>query len=251
MLKQSLEQLEESHFGAQHAVNHPCESQELFALQEALSRLAPQDAAMVKAFLDSKAEQSASFAPPSLAQAIPPPAAMPMGLGSFPGACFPPGHMYGGQSYTKPEGRVPVQQGQHNAARARGERNPRATKGTPQAKSATNDSTESLSTHLRDLSIIDNARVIMLRKINHLGIEPNAALEAHFSTFGKVDRVMVSATRTKNANGTASRLRPATVGFMVMADAGAVQAAIAGGEEHTVQGVTIMASRFQSHSIDE
>merc|ERR1719281_1886289 len=95
MLKQSLEQLEESHFGTQHAVNHSFESQELFALREALGRLAPQDAAMVKAFLDSKAEQPASFAPPSLAQAIPPPTCMPMGFGALDAQPMNHGHFSG------------------------------------------------------------------------------------------------------------------------------------------------------------
>lgn len=111
-------------------------------------------------------------------------------------------------------------------------------------------SEESLSTQLRDLSDIDNNRVVMVRKINRLGLESASPLKSHFSQFGSVERVMAAPARAKAQFGQAkTRLRPATMGFVVMSTAEQANAAFKFGAEHMLDGCTIVVSPFQSHSI--
>jgi len=45
---------------------------------------------------------------------------------------------------------------------------------------------------LRELEHVDCNRVILVRKINTLGFAAPAALEQHYSRFGKVERVLVA-----------------------------------------------------------
>merc|ERR1719487_288001 len=105
---------------------------------------------------------------------------------------------------------------------------------------APGDSEESLRTQLRDLAEMDNACVLMVRKINRLGLNSAAPLKEYFSRFGAVARVMVAPTRSKAQFGQAkARVRPAPLGFVVMSKSDDANAILAHGAEHIVDGQTI------------
>lgn len=109
----------------------------------------------------------------------------------------------------------------------------------------------SMSTFLRDLSMTDNARVLMVRKIAKLGFDAPSILQAYFSTFGDVERVMAGATKQSVKTSQRTRLRPATVGFVVFDQPEQVEAALNHGSVHVVGGEPITVGRFQSHSVDD
>lgn len=119
------------------------------------------------------------------------------------------------------------------------------------ARSTAEEEKETLRTNLRDLSLCEHTHVIMVRKINRLGIDSPALLEAHFSKYGPVQRVMVSHSRAKSIFGRAgaARVRPAGLGFLIMSRAEDVDAILASGPEHNVEGALITTSRFESRSI--
>jgi hypothetical protein len=119
----------------------------------------------------------------------------------------------------------------------------------------TDDSGESLRTQLKDLAEIDNARVLMVRKINRLGLDSAPPLKDYFSKFGGVDRVLVAPTRAKAQFGqtrnVTARVRAAPLGFVVMSTVDEAIAALAAGSEQIVSGQAIGVYPFQSHDIDE
>jgi len=106
---------------------------------------------------------------------------------------------------------------------------------------------DTLTTILHDLSLLDSRRVFVVRNIHHIGIDSAAVLETYFSQFGNIERVMVSHWRSKNSGQ--MRLRAATVGFLVMSKAEDVQAVLAFGQDHYVKGVAVSARPFrEAHS---
>lgn len=113
---------------------------------------------------------------------------------------------------------------------------------------------DSLRTFLCELSALKNARVITVRKIKYLGLNPGKVLEKYFSKFGHVERVLVTPTHTKRSTDERrpgdKRLRASNVGFVVMGNVEGVEAALQHGEEHALEGGFISAYRFESHSID-
>jgi len=204
----------------------------LAVLQDALTKLTPQQASMMKSFLDKKVtsdnpETSTYNAFPrcvpmaSLAQA----------------ACRHPGGMQDSSQACD----------RFNEYQANQARIPRraAPKSTPAPGFE-----ESLKDHLRDLAELDSARVLMVRRINRLGMDSPLLLKAYFARFGDVDRVMVAHTRTKAKGLEKARVRPAPLGFVVMGTPEQAKAALAQGEMHSVKGVDIGAYSFESHSID-
>jgi hypothetical protein len=250
------------------------------ALQAALSKLTVQDTAKLRSFLGSKElEQSgqawqAPFAMPvadaevdvGSGQFYGPsfPAAAPMGMqypntqGSVvhtvppPGAVgFSPVTMFPGVGMSAmagaahPHPRTPF--GSHQPrAKASCKNAPEAS-----AQSTAEDAKDTLRTNLRDLSFCDPACVLMVRKINRLGLESEGVLEAYFSKFGTVSRVMVSHSRAKSIFGRgAARIRPAGLGFLIMETAEAVQAILAEGKEHDVNGATISTHLFESRDLE-
>merc|ERR1719454_1288287 len=93
---------------------------------------------------------------------------------------------------------------------------------------------DSLKDFLRDLSLVDDARVLQLRKISHLGLNSSKLLENYLSAFGNVERIMVSHPQQRKKNET--RVRPAKMGFAVMSNAADAQAALSQGVVHTPLG---------------
>jgi len=214
----------------------PCESQPLVALQEALARLSPQETSKVKAYLDDREQQNVS-PHPSAMQSYGYPGMMQQNeIPSFDQFyCQPsPPNMAAGwpcppSGWSQPIGGGPI----NKASRVPKQQSKRKPAVEP----------ESLATHLRDLANVDSARVLLVRRINHL-VDPTVAIKDYFSKFGPVDNIMLSGTRSKPG-----KIRPATLGFVVMAAVEGVEAILAKGLEHDIQGVSISVSLFQSHDI--
>lgn len=119
------------------------------------------------------------------------------------------------------------------------------------SRAMADDAKATLRTNLRDLSLADPAHVLMVRKINRLGLDSPGVLEAYFSRYGTVERVLVSHSRARSMFGRgAARVRPAGLGFLIMADVEGVEAALAAGLEHEIQGSSITVSRFESRTMD-
>jgi len=118
---------------------------------------------------------------------------------------------------------------------------------------------DTLRTFLTGLANTDSERVLTVRRINRLGLDSKTLLKPYFEKFGEVDEVMVSHTTPKSVNGSGQphrderrRIRPAVLGFIVMCKAEDAKAAMDyEGGNHVINGVTITAGPFQSHSIDE
>jgi len=111
-------------------------------------------------------------------------------------------------------------------------------------------SDKSLKDHLKVLSELDTcARVLMVRRINRLGLDSPTLLEDYFKKFGHIERVLVAHTRSKvkGSHSTTTRVRPAPLGFVIMSTPEEANAALAQGTEHAVQpGLEIGAYTFES-----
>jgi len=260
VLKGALQEWEASNLEEQYPEEPtaPSDGSNLIALQQAISRLSSKDAAVVRAVLQSKeATQNpmpcmeAPMMPPvqmgAMYQGFHDPATAWAGNVAVPaGHMAPPGNFYGQQPFFAPtEWGQPVgQRPSFTPFQGISRQNAHA---KPRKAEVPAEDSESLATHLRDLAALDSARVLMVRKINHLsGGDVPASLKAYFKKFGMVDRIMMSATRSATKP---ARIRPATLGFMVMETAEAALAILADGPEHVVEGVTITVTTFKSHSI--
>jgi len=204
----------------------PLSESNILALKEALDRLAPDEIATVKLLLDSKVRDA------GIVNATGP------GYGSSRLQTQP---SRSDMSTRRPFAPFQCSQAQHNAVK-RTAHPGRPTRELPPKE-------ETLRTFLLDLSLVDNARVLSLRKISALGIDSPNLLETYLSKFGKVERMMISHTMNRNANNAMTRLRPAALGFAVMEKAEEAQTVLAT-KAHKVAGVEITIAPFQSHSID-
>jgi len=244
LLKGALEEWETTNLGEQSPKElvGSVEDQTMFALKEALNRLTPKDASMVRNFLTSKeAEENAAMVNAA-------PMQMPwnaMGANSerrdnSHNAPPPPRHLWGNQGTPvgAPRPFTPFSGGA----------NPKRPQRKPAPTEKIDDGESSLRTNLRDLAEIESGRVLMVRKINRLGMESATTLETYFAKFG-VERVMVSHSRSKSTYGQ-TRLRPATLGHIVFCSVDAAQAVLDAGAEHVVDGIAIGVCAFQSHPVD-
>jgi len=218
------------------AAQNNVEGNPLLALQEALNKLTPQEAQVVRSLLESKEKEQTPCYNQPIAWAhasTPTPWSNPMCSRptSRPFAPWSPQAFRPMTAKSQPQ-RAP------GGLAARG----------PSAKQH-DDTADTLRSNLYDLSLLDSSKILMVRKINRIGMDSAGVLEAYFSKFGTIERVMVSHSRSKSNMGQ-MRLRPATVGFLVMSKAEDVRAVLAFGEEHCVQGVAVSALPFQSHAVD-
>merc|ERR1719160_1821297 len=89
--------------------------------------------------------------------------------------------------------------------------------------------------------------VIIVRKIKKLGFESPQLLDEHFSQYGEVKELLVAHSHvkptSKRPNG---RVRPAALGFVVMATAEAVQSALKAGANQMIYGHAIELASFES-----
>jgi len=201
----------------------------LSSLKSALDRLTPQEIATVKSLLDNKLQVSEHGGAYPLQLTPLPPKGITAPVRSdqplfqrLPATRRPFAPFQGGQTHAQ----------RHNV--------------TP-TMSKDGESQDSLAAFLRELSLLDNNRVLTLRKINKLGLEPTDALQTYLSKFGPVERIMVCATPAGKGR---ARMRPAALGFAVMSKAEDAKAALDFGEHHHVAGADIVVAPFASHSID-
>merc|ERR1719506_2934297 len=97
--------------------------------------------------------------------------------------------------------------------------------------------------------------VIIVRKIKKLGFESPQLLDEHFSQFGEVKELLVAHSHVKpTAKRPNGRVRPAALGFVVMANEESAQTAFkAGADQMIYSNVIELASfeSFDSHYADE
>jgi len=105
-----------------------------------------------------------------------------------------------------------------------------------------------LRDNLLQLSSFDPECVILVRKINRLGLNSPQLLEIYFSRFGPVERVLISHSIDKpNEKRRHPRWRPAGLGFIAMRNAQDAAAAIGHASEHIVLGVHIVVAPYEDH----
>jgi hypothetical protein len=111
----------------------------------------------------------------------------------------------------------------------------------------TRDDTEnSLRTNLRKLAAIDTARIMMVKKISKLGLNSPKILTDYFSKFGTVTDVFVTHAIDKRADRLKPRVRPASIGFVVMDSPEAASAALSLGLEQDVNGVMVYVGTYEN-----
>lgn len=110
---------------------------------------------------------------------------------------------------------------------------------------------DTLRTHLRELQGTDPRKVLVIRKIKALGLEAAAALRGHYSKFGNVEQIYVAHSygKSTSSNG-ATRLRPSSPGFLVMARIQDAEAILQQGEQQRVDGAEIQVHRFEHRSLN-
>lgn len=106
---------------------------------------------------------------------------------------------------------------------------------------------ETLRKHLRELQQMEPNRILLVRKINRLGFQSPQKLEAYFSQFGTVSRVLIahSHVRSQNRGVAVMRQRPSGLGFVVMSSSEEVEKIIDLGPEQVVEGASIRICRFE------
>lgn len=224
LLKESLQGLGSEQPGMPvQAQAEAAEQDALSTLKEAISKLTPQDAGVLRSFLHAK-ETGMTMKPPSFRDTGP---VTPLG-----------GPPWASQTV----GTRPMQRQFKPFLSAK-------KPAPPKPPVQMGDDADTLRTSLRDLAQLDSNRVVLVRRINRLGLDSPAALQDYFAKYGTIDRLLVSHSRSKSTSGT-TRVRPATVGFLVMSNADDAQAILAQ-PEHIVQGAAIVVSTFQSHAIGE
>jgi hypothetical protein len=89
--------------------------------------------------------------------------------------------------------------------------------------------------------------VIIVRKIKRLGFESPQLLDEHFSQYGEVNELLVAHSHVKpTAKRPNGRVRPAALGFVVMANEEAAQNAFKAGADQMICGHFIELAPFES-----
>jgi len=116
------------------------------------------------------------------------------------------------------------------------------------------ESTDTLKLHLSYLIELDPGRVLVVRKINRLGLQSPTTLANHFARYGTVDRVLVAHSKTKQASfshhrppSIKERTRPAGLGFVVMRLPEEACMILAEGSEQLIDGMSISVRQFECH----
>lgn len=108
------------------------------------------------------------------------------------------------------------------------------------------DRFQTLRDHLQELQDTPPANVFIVRKINRLGFNSPGLLKDHFARRGSVQSVLVAHSNVHcPARRSTTRLRPAAMGFVVMATQEEAEAVLVEGEEHFVGGVPIIVQPYK------
>jgi len=113
------------------------------------------------------------------------------------------------------------------------------------------DINQSMRLQLEKLKQHPAGHALIVRKIKSLGFDSAEVLKEHFGQYGSVAEVLVAHSITKpSAKRSKGRVRPATLGFVVMASLEGAAAALAAGEQQmitTTAPCTIEVSRHQAN----
>lgn len=102
-----------------------------------------------------------------------------------------------------------------------------------------------LRTHLSTLQNEDPMCILIVRRINRLGFESDEALKEYFTQLGSVRHVLVAHSRVKpSAKRPIARIRPAGIGFVVMASREETIKVLSS-EEHVIRNVIVQVQRYQ------
>jgi len=120
----------------------------------------------------------------------------------------------------------------------------------PNVANVTEENT--LHSNLQKLGSIDSKRVFMVRKIGKLGFNSPEVLKTYFSKFGTIEEVLVSHSIDKrnvdpDDPQATPEVRPAGIGFIVMANADDVVSIFQHGLVHQVLGVDISLTAYEHH----
>lgn len=108
-------------------------------------------------------------------------------------------------------------------------------------------STGSLRNDLERLRAQHADQVIIVRKIKRLGFESQHLLEEYFKQYGNVSEVLVSHSHVKpTAKRPNGRVRPASLGFVLMSSEQDAICALQGGSLQVVNGVSIDVRPFSA-----
>jgi hypothetical protein len=102
-----------------------------------------------------------------------------------------------------------------------------------------------LGMHLADLQGEDPRKVFIARRINRMGLKSQEILAKHYSAYGEVSRVLVAPSKVKHFKSSQPRIRPGSLGFVVMANASSVDRILAAGREQAVAGCFISIGPFE------
>jgi hypothetical protein len=98
---------------------------------------------------------------------------------------------------------------------------------------------------LQLLSDKDPLCILIVRRINKLGVRPVEKLQRYFSQFGRVINILVAhSTVRQDQNPSCLRHRPSSLGFVHMATQEAVTKALSLGEERLVERTPIKVQKF-------
>jgi len=106
---------------------------------------------------------------------------------------------------------------------------------------------QTLGMHLTELQGEDPRQVFIARRISRMGFRSQEVLAKHYSQYGKVCRVLVAHSKVKafQKAGSQPRIRPGSLGFVVMGSIESVQKIFAVGKEQTVAGCHIRIEPFE------
>lgn len=109
------------------------------------------------------------------------------------------------------------------------------------------DRQTTIGMHLTQLQNEDPKCVFIARRVSGMGFQSQDILARHFGEYGKVLQVLVAHSKVKpfRRPGAQSRIRPGSLGFIVMADPQSVERILAVGMEQTVCGCRISVEPFE------
>ncbi|CAE6957888.1 unnamed protein product [Symbiodinium sp. CCMP2592] len=123
---------------------------------------------------------------------------------------------------------------------------PEATPSSPPS-SSDRDKKSTLGMHLTQLQSEDPRCVFITRRINGMGFQSKDVLSAFYGQYGKVVKVLVAHSKVKpfRRQGAQSRIRPGSLGFIVMDSPEAVEKILAVGTNQKVAGHMISVEPFE------
>lgn len=108
---------------------------------------------------------------------------------------------------------------------------------------------DTLQFHLKLLELEDPLCVLSVRKINRLGFDSKAILERHFAWHGVATKVLVAHLKVKQAGHRPARLRPAGLGFVVMASREHAVNVLKQGDSQMIGDIEITVQPFQKPDV--